>query len=357
MNGDKTIDVRVPTPRIDPFEVRIGRRTVQLDKIRIGERQFRKVISQTPMSCWYTDEFDKIGDTSSGHLEPREFDVRRLPDICWQGLSDPLDAMTDTDGDMTLQEMSELISAQTAMHAVVIARTLSLGLDPHEFFSATPEERARRERLHADAPPAFAASATPDRDIRTEPEPAADPAPETAPKVKKAAPASPGGTIFFGNPADVKDRRVIVFDFTANGVTVRAFPQTKASFEETVELTPREIAAFRISIRHVVKTPLDMPHPAAVPDPRAVRTANRVVASTDEGAMLMHLLWRVSTGNLWWAHACARGWYDAERGVGPRLPAMPRLHMRDVGVGEIVKRIGEYRAAIVGITKERRASA
>ena len=33
MSSEKMIDVRVQTPRITPFEVKIGRRTVQLDRI------------------------------------------------------------------------------------------------------------------------------------------------------------------------------------------------------------------------------------------------------------------------------------------------------------------------------------
>lgn len=352
MSGEKVLDVRVQTPTLTPIEVKLGRRTVQLERIQIGGMSFRKVISQTPMSCWYTDEFDKIGDTSSGHRDSREFDVRRLPDICWQGLSDPLDALTDDDGDMTLQEMSELISAQTAMHAVVIARTLALGLDPFEWFSSTPEERARRERLLADAPPAFEAPAA--TATRTEPRP--EPRKEPEPEVKKAAPASPGGTLFFGNPADVKARRVLVFDFTEGGVNVRAFPQTKAALDERFELSPRQLAAVRVAFRHVFKKPLDMPHPAAVPDPRAVRAANRVVASVDEGALLRHLLWRVKESTSW-GFTSARGWFDAELGVGPRLPSTPRLNMARMGRGELVKKLGEGRAALVGLTKERSVAA
>ncbi len=353
MISEKILDVRVQTPTLTPFDVKIGRRTVKLDRIEIGERQFRKVISQTPSEFWYTDEFDKICDTSSGHREAREFDVRRLPDICFQGLSDPIDALTADDGeDMVMQDMSELLAAQTAMHAVVIARTLSLGLDPHEWFSSTPEERARRERLHADEPPAFAASAAAVPDTRTEPEPAADPAPTTAPEVKRAAPASPGGTLFCGDPADVKARRVVVIDFTETGLKIRAFPETKAAFEETVDLTPRQIAVFRVAIRHVFKKPLDMPHPPAVPDPRAVRTANRVVASVDEGALLLHLLSRVRQ-RVNWAFTSARGWSLIELGSDNRMPATPRPTMARMGRGELVRKLGEGRAALVGLTKER----
>lgn len=350
MSSEKMIDVRVQTPEIVPFDVKIGRRTVQLDRIKIGGRAFRKVISQTPMSFWYTDNFDDIRDT--GGQDARGFDVRRLPDICWHGLSDPLDALTADDGeDLVMQDMSELLAAQTAMHAVVIARTLALGLDPFKWFSATPEERERHEKMQADAPPAFAAPAA---ETRTKPEPA--PAKSPAPAAKEAAPASPGGTIFFGNTDDVKSRRVLVFDFTETGITVRAYPQTKAAFEERFELTPRQLAVFRVALRHVFKRPLDMPHPSAVPDPRAVRTATRVVASVDEGALLRHLLWRVKqhTG---WGFTSARGWFDAERGVGPRLEATPRLNMSRMGRGELVRKIGEGRAALVGLSKEIRVSA
>lgn len=347
MSCEKMIDVRVQTPEIVPFEVKIGRRTVQLDRIRIGEREFRKVISQTPMSYWYTDNFDDIRDT--GGWDARGFDVRQLPDICFEGLSDPLDVMNDDDGDMMMQDMSELISAQTSLHAVVIARTLSLGLDPYEWFSSTPAERDRIARLQGDAPPAFAAPAA---EARTKPEPAPAPAPAPAPVVKEAAPASPGGTLFFGNPADVKERRVLVFDFLPDGLTVRAYPKTKAEFTEQFELTPRQIAAVRISIRHVLKNELDMPHPAAVPDPRAVRTATRVVASVDEGALLRHLIWRVKQRSSW-GFTSARGWFDAEMGVGPRIDATPRLTMARMGRGELISRMGEGRAATVGLTKER----
>lgn len=354
MSGDKMIEVRVQTPTLTPFHVKLGRRTVQIDRIEVGGRAFRKVISQTPMSFWYTDEFDKIRDTASGsHTEPREFDVRKLPDICFEGLSDPMDALTG-DGDMTMQEMSELIADQTAMHAVVIARTLALGLDPYEWFSSTPAERDRIARLQGEEPPAFEALAA--AETRTEPEPDPAPAPAPAPAVKQAAPASPGGTIFFGNPADVKERRVLVFDFRPDGLIVRAYPKTKAEFEERFELTPRELAAVRIAIRHVLKNELDMPHPAAVPDPRAVRTANRVVASVDEGALMLHLVWRVKN-RIGYGFTSARGWFDAERGVGPRLPSTPRLIMARMGRGELVSLIGEGRAATVGLTKDRSVSA
>lgn len=164
------------------------------------------------------------------------------------------------------------------------------------------------------------------------------------------------GTIFFGNPADVKARRVVVFDFTDTGVSVRAFPQTKAALEEHVELTPRQLAAFRIAIRHVLKTPLDMPHPAAVPDPIAVRTATKFVASVDHGALLMHLLWRVQQ-RASWGFTSARGWLLIELGSDSRIPATPRMKMAQIGRVELVKKLGEGRAALVGLTKERRASA
>ena len=165
-----------------------------------------------------------------------------------------------------------------------------------------------------------------------------------------------GGTLFFGNPSDVKARKVLVFDFTETGVSVRAFPQTKAALDEQFELTPRQLAAVRVAFRHVFKKPLDMPHPAAVPEQRAVRTANRVVASIDEGALLRHLLWRVKEDSAW-AFTSARGWFDAERGVGPRLPSTPRMNMARMGRGELVKKLGEGRAALVGLTKERSVSA
>jgi len=160
------------------------------------------------------------------------------------------------------------------------------------------------------------------------------------------------GTLFFGNTADIKDRRVIVFDFQPDGLTVRAFPQTKAEFTEEFELTPRQLAAVRVAFRNVFKRPLDMPHPAAVPDARAVRTANRVVASVNQGALLRHLLWRVKERTIW-GFTSARGWFDAERGVGPRLDATPRLSMARMGRGELILAMGEGRAATVGLTKER----
>ena len=165
-----------------------------------------------------------------------------------------------------------------------------------------------------------------------------------------------GGTLFFGNPADVKERRVVVFDFQPNGLTVRAYPKTRAEFEERLELTPRELAAVRISIRHVMKQELDMPHPSAVPDPLAVRTCSRVVASVDEGALMLHLVRRVKHRPSY-GFTSARGWFDAEMGVGPRIDATPRLTMARMGRGELISRMGEGRAATVGLTKERRAAA
>lgn len=161
-----------------------------------------------------------------------------------------------------------------------------------------------------------------------------------------------GGTLFFGNPADVKERRVVVFDFQPNGLTVRAYPKTKAEFTEQFALTTRELAAVRISIRNVLKRELDMPHPPAVPDPRAVRTCSRVVASVDEGALMLHLVRRVKHRPSY-GFTSARGWFDAERGVGPRLPSTPRLTMARMGRGELLSRMGEGRAATVGLTKER----
>lgn len=101
-----------------------------------------------------------------------------------------------------------------------------------------------------------------------------------------------GGTLFFGDPADVRTRRIISFDFQPGGVAARAFPTTDAEVRREFKLTPRRVAAVRVAFRLVMRDPLDMPPPPSVPDPRDMRDCDRVVASLEHGCLLLHLVHR-----------------------------------------------------------------
>lgn len=321
MSGDLTIEARVQTPEITPFAVKIGLRTVHLEKIRIGDRAFRKLIGQTPRMFWYTDNFEGILDSDT-RRDPRGFDVRQLPEACWAGLGEKdhiLEGLDDLREDQQIEDPAALLSFDVSKHALVIARALALGVEPHVWCSAKPEERERLATIPVDAfgrvqlPPA----AQPVRQVQApaQPAPPAKPAAAPAPTA-----ASQKGTIFFGDPADVKARDVLVFDFQRDGVLVRAWPKTDREVQKFYPLTPRCGAAFRLALRHLFRYDrpmpagvredvVDVPAPPSVPDPRAMRACNRLVASAgSHGLIVLALLYRASTISDRFALDHGRGW-------------------------------------------------
>lgn len=149
------------------------------------------------------------------------------------------------------------------------------------------------------------------------------------------------GTLFFGDPADVKARAVLVFDFQPDGVLVRAWPKTPREVHRFYPLTPRQGAAFRLGLRHLFDYDrpmpagirdqvLDVPAPPAVPDPRAMRTCTRLVASAGcHGLIVLAILFRASEISARFAHDHGRGWFIIETGL-----IMPTsLHTWLVGEG------------------------
>lgn len=334
MNCEQMIEARVATPNLTPFEVKVGRRTVRLDRITIGDREFRKVIRQTPSAFLYTDNFEKIADADTAK-DVRVFDVRQLPEACWAGLVDPLEKL---DGHATMDQYAALLREQTCQHALVIARTMALSIEPHVWCSAKPEERDLLALVPVDVFGRVQLTPTikPVMQVREPVFPASPPKPSVpAPAVKEAAPASPGGSLFFGDPADVKSRDVLVFDFQEGGVLVRAWPKTDREVKRFYPLTPRQGAAFRLGLRHLftydrfiphvdgIEEVLDVPAPPSVPEPRAVRTCTRLVASIEpHGLVLLALLFRAAHISARSAWLEGRGWVRYEAG-GPAVPRQP----------------------------------
>jgi hypothetical protein len=162
---------------------------------------------------------------------------------------------------------------------------------------------------------------------------------------------SGGGTIFFGDPSDVQRRAVIAFDFKPDGVRVRAFPTTDTEVVREFKLTPRRVAVARVAFRLVMRDPLDMPPPPSVPDPRDMRTCNRVVASVDHGCLLLHLVHcaRVRRG---YCYSAARGLAQLElyQGLVP-VQGMHALLSRTIR-HELASEIGLGRAAQLGLIKD-----
>ena len=128
------------------------------------------------------------------------------------------------------------------------------------------------------------------------------------------------GTLFFGDPADVKARDVLVFDFQPDGVLVRAWPKTDREVQRFYPLTPRRGAAFRLSLQHLFnydrpmpagirEEVVDVPAPPSVPDPRALRTCTRLVASAgSHGLIVLALIFRASEIGARFARNHGRGW-------------------------------------------------
>lgn len=151
------------------------------------------------------------------------------------------------------------------------------------------------------------------------------------------------GTIFFGEPADVRSREVIVFDFQEGGVLVRAWPRTEREVQRFYPLTRRCGAAFRLGLRHMfrydrfiprldgIEEVLDVPAPPSIPEPRAVRTCTRLVASFDpHGLVLLALLFRAAHIGARYAWLDGRGWVRYESG-GPAIPRQPHSSLAREG--------------------------
>lgn len=161
-----------------------------------------------------------------------------------------------------------------------------------------------------------------------------------------------GGTLFFGDPADVKLRRILSFDFKPDGILARAFPATDAEVRRVFKLTPRRVAAVRVAFRLVMRDPLDMLPPPSVPDPRAMRTCDRVVASVEHGCLLLHLVHcaRVSRE---YCYSAARGMYQVELDGGLQPAKGLRANLSRSIRHELASEIGPERAAQFGLhTKE-----
>lgn len=159
------------------------------------------------------------------------------------------------------------------------------------------------------------------------------------------------GTLFFGDPADVPLRRVVAFDFKPDGILARAFPATESEVRREFKLTPRRVAAVRVAFRLVMRAPLDLPPPPSVPDPRDMRTCDRVVASLEHGCLLLHFVHcaRVRTG---YCYSAARGLAQLEldQGLVP-VKGMHALLSRIIR-DELVGQIGPERAVQFGLIRD-----
>ena len=163
------------------------------------------------------------------------------------------------------------------------------------------------------------------------------------------------GTIFFGDPADVKLRRVICFDFKPDGIIARALPATESEVRRVFKLTRHQISVVRVAFRLVMRAPLDMPHPPSLPDPDAMRTCDRVVASVDHGCLLLHLV-HCARVRRQYCYSAVRGLAQLELDQG--LVPVKRAHeiLSRIIKRELASEIGPEWAAHFGIREEGNAA-
>lgn len=86
LGGELTVDVGVflevpEMPKVTLTHVKARR--FNLAVIKVGERRFRSAILKTPSFYWYSENFRKI--PLNGGAD--DFDVRKLPEACWAGVS------------------------------------------------------------------------------------------------------------------------------------------------------------------------------------------------------------------------------------------------------------------------------
>lgn len=164
-------------------------------------------------------------------------------------------------------------------------------------------------------------------------------------------------TPFIGNPADLKTRRVAVLDLHPDRVRVRLWPKTDDEVEFSVQLTPRQLAVFRLAVRYILRSDrrfpdgirdevLDVPAPQNLPDPAAIRTCTRLVASLDPyGLMLLSLLESASVLSARFVRDEGRGWCT----IGSEVFPSPRSVLAKSGRAQLVDRIGRMRAQALGV--------
>lgn len=159
------------------------------------------------------------------------------------------------------------------------------------------------------------------------------------------------GTLFFGDPADVKRRAIVSFDFSPGGLTARAFPTTECEVRREFKLTPRQISVVRSAFRLVMRDPLDLPPPPSVPDPRDMRTCGRVVASIEHGCLLLHLV-HCARVRRQYCYSAVRGLAQLELDGG--LVPVKGAHgiLSRIIRRELASEIGPDRAAQFGIIEE-----